>query len=147
MTNPYRNQIEQDILSAEPLELVVILYSGLRDSIGDARRQLAARDMQGRAASISKAVAIVGELASTLDLNRGGELAIGLNRLYSFLVMQLLDGNYRQEDRPLAEAEGVVIALLEAWTAIRPTGNPFGGISTYPGAAELAEAESWSVCG
>ncbi|MBL0159420.1 MAG: flagellar export chaperone FliS [Bryobacterales bacterium] len=145
--NPYRNQIEQDILSAEPLELVVILYSGLRDSIVDARRQLAKRDTQGRAASISKAVAIVGELAATLDLNRGGELAIGLNRLYSYLVVQLLDGNYRQEDRPLAEAESVVTALLEAWTAIRPTATPFAEIPAYPEAADLAEAASWSVCG
>lgn len=147
MINPYRNQIEQDVLSAEPLELVVILYSGLRDSIREARGLLAVGDASGRAAQISKAVAIVGELSSTLDLNRGGELAIGLNRLYSYLVAQLLDGNYRQEDRPLAEAESVVTALLEAWTAIRPTATQFAEIPAYPGASDLAEAASWSVCG
>ena len=118
MSNPYRNQMDQEILCAEPLELVVLLYKGLRRFIQDARRELAANDIAGRALSVSKAMAIVGELASTLDLNRGGDVAAGLHQLYSFLADRLLDGNYRQVDTPLAEAEAVAHTLLEAWTSI-----------------------------
>lgn len=131
MMNPYRNQMDQDILCAEPLELVVMLYKGLRGAIQDARRQLAANDIPGRAGSVSKAMAIVGELASTLDLTRGGEMAAGLHQLYSFLAARLLDGNYRQVDEPLAEAEAVTETLLEAWTALRPESETPAPRSAY----------------
>jgi flagellar protein FliS len=144
MLNPYRNQMDQDILCAEPLELVVMLYKGLHGNIRDARQQLAAGDIAGRARSVSKAMAIVGELASTLDLNLGGELAAGLHQLYSFLAARLLDGHYRQVDGPLAEAEAVTNTLLEAWTAVRtpvekPAVIPIYGDSPY-GAGQHMES-------
>lgn len=113
--------MNQDILCAEPLELVVMLYKGLRTSIQEARRQLAVNDIAGRSQSVSRAMGIVGELASALALDRGGEMAAGLHQLYSFLADRLLDGNYRQVDGPLAEAEAVTETLLEAWTAICPS--------------------------
>jgi flagellar protein FliS len=147
MMNSYQHQMEQVILCAEPLELVVMLYTGLRDSIRDARRQLSTNDITGRAISVSKAIAIVGELASTLDLSRGGEVAAGLNRLYSFLAVRLLDGNYRQVDEPLAESEAIAETLLEAWEGIRraiPTKTPE---SVYAGSSGATEAVALSVCG
>jgi flagellar secretion chaperone FliS len=147
MMNPYRNQMDQDILCAEPLELVVLLYKGLHGNIRDARQQLAAGDIAGRAQSVSKAMAIVGELANTLDLNRGGEVASGLQQLYAFLAARLLDGNYRQVDGPLAEAEAVTNTLLEAWTTVRagnaaavvPPAAPVSAYSEYGNDPYIAE--------
>ena len=118
MVNPYRNQLDQQILCAEPLELVVILYRELERSIQGARRYLAEGDIAGRARLVSRAMVIVGELAGVLDMNRGGEVAAGLQRLYAYMAARLLDGNYRQVDGPLAEAEAVATTLLEAWTAV-----------------------------
>jgi flagellar secretion chaperone FliS len=152
MLNPYRNQMDQDILCAEPLELVVMLYKGLLGNIRDARQQLKAGDIAGRALSVSLAMAIVGELASTLDLDRGGELAAGLHQLYAYLATRLLDGNYRQVDGPLAEAEEVTATLLEAWTTMRagiaaavpvavpiPAYGDHGGYGTYGNEVHGAE--------
>ena len=147
MVNPYRNQIEQQVLCAEPLELVVMLYSELRGSIRDARRLLATGDIVGRARSVSKAMAIVGELANSLDLSRGGDLAAGLHRLYAFLATQLLDGNYRQVDQPLAEAEAVTDKLLEAWSEVRPAAPSVFETASYGEVGESAEMASLSVCG
>ncbi len=145
--NPYQNQMEQEILCAEPLELVVMLYTELRGSIRDARRQLSTNDIAGRAISLSKAMVIVGELVSTLDLRRGGEVAAGLHRLYSFLALRLLDGNYRQVDEPLAEAEAVANTLLEAWVAIGPTSQATASNLGYFGSTGFTEAAALSVCG
>lgn len=145
MVNPYRNQMEQEVLCAEPLELVVMLCGGLRGCIRDSRRQLAAGDIAGRARSVSKALAIVGELATTLDVERGGEIATGLRRLYAFVAARLLDGNGRQVDGPLAEAEAVAATLLEAWTAVCPAAMTTMTASNYPGDRDLVGSASLSV--
>ncbi len=132
MANPYRDQLDQKILCAEPLELVVLLYTGLQGSIREARRHLAAQDAAGRAQSVSKAMTIVGELATSLDPACGGELAVGLNRLYSFVAASLLDGNYRQVDAPFADAEAVTNTLLEAWSALSPSATAVSAPLPHP---------------
>ena len=147
MVNSYQNHIELEISCAEPLELVVMLYTGLLGSIRDARRQLAADDIAGRQRSVSKALAIVGELTSALDLDRGGEMAARLHQLYSFIADRLVDGSYRQMDQPLAEAEAVATTLLEAWTAIRPTATTAAAMPVHAGVAAFAGTASLSVRG
>lgn len=147
MVNHYRSQVEQEVLCAEPLELVVMLYTGLRGFIRDARRQLAADDIAGRARSVSRALAIVGELAVVLDLQKGGELATGLQRLYAYLTTRLLEGNFRQIDAPFAEAESLAGELLEAWSAISRANLAATTIPCYQGDAGFAGAGSLSVRG
>ncbi len=117
--NAYQNTLDQEVLCAEPLELVVMLNAALRDAIREARLRLAQADVAGRSRAISRAMEIVGELASSLDQQRGGDLAIELRRLYAFMSESLLDGNYRQADAPLEAAERVACTLLEAWQELR----------------------------
>ena len=52
----YRDHMQQSILTADPLELVVLLYSGLQDSIGQARQCVRLGDIVGRSAAVSRAL-------------------------------------------------------------------------------------------
>ena len=54
--------LETRILSADPVELVSILYEYAGISVQDARQSLAAGDVPGRARAVTKAIAIMGEL-------------------------------------------------------------------------------------
>lgn len=117
MTNPaaYGNYIESEILSADPVELIAILYRAAIDSIGGARDAVAAGDIESRAKAIGKALAIVSELHGALDGSAGGEIATNLDRLYAYTERLLIDANLRQAAAPLAEAQSILVTLYEGW--------------------------------
>ncbi|MCU1258081.1 MAG: flagellar protein FliS [Bryobacterales bacterium] len=117
MTNTLSAYLEQEILSAEPLQLVCMLYQAAITEVREARRHLATNDISARCAAISKACDLIGELLTSLDMAAGGELAQRLGSLYSYLLARLLEANLKKADEPLAEVLGLLTTLNEAWQA------------------------------
>jgi len=112
----YKNQQDWDILGASPLELVRALYRGAIQAIRQARTCLVNGQIRERSAAITKACAIVQELAISLDKEVGGDVAASLAELYVYIHKRLGDANIEQSDVPLAEAEKLLSTLLEAWS-------------------------------
>ncbi|SRR5581483_7886648 len=111
--------VESRVLSADPLELVQLLYQGALNAVREARACLSQRDIAGRSAAISRAIDILSELTASLDHEKGGELSQNLARLYDYIGRLLLDANFRQIDEPMAESLGLLATLAEAWEQIR----------------------------
>lgn len=114
-TNVLGAYFEQEVLSADPLDLVCMLYQAAIGRVRDARRHLEARAVAPRCEAISKACDIVGELMSSLDLEKGGEVAFRLRDLYVYILSRLLEANLQKKDEPLAEAIGLLTTLGEGW--------------------------------
>lgn len=142
--------LEGRILSANPLELVRLLYQGCSDAVRAARRGLAEDDIGGRSRAISKAHEILTELLTSLDRARGGEIAERLALLYDYMQGRLIDANVRQEDAPLAEVLGLLATLGEAWDGVaeqtRPAAPPESSPWAQPAAGEpeLVGSHAWS---
>lgn len=115
----YQNQQDWEILSATPLDLVCALYRGSIQSVGAARKALQINDIKARSEAITKSCAILQELALSLDLKAGGEIARTLSELYVYMHQRLCDANVEQIDAPLAEVERLLTTLSEAWEQIR----------------------------
>src|SRR5258708_34760751 len=111
----YQNYLEAEVMAANPLELVRLVYRGALDSITAARRHLRLGEIRARSVAITKAMAIVTELARSLDAESSAELSHNLVELYGYVQSLLLEANVRQSDPPLAEAETLLSTLLEAW--------------------------------
>src|SRR5579872_4107269 len=99
--------LESRVLSADPVELIHMLYQHALLQVQSARAALAEGDIVVRSQTIAKALAIIGELEGSLDYNAGGSLSHNLARLYQYMRRRLVDGNMRQDDAPLAEAESL----------------------------------------
>jgi flagellar protein FliS len=110
--------LETRVLSADPVELIGILYEYAVMSVQDARNGLAQGNIPDRSKAIAKVIAILGELESSLDHKLGGEIALNLGRLYRYMRERLTSANLRQVDEPLAEVEALLKTLGEAWQAI-----------------------------
>ncbi len=106
---------EREILEADGWKLVQLLYRKALDSLGQARRHLAAGEIEPRSREITRVSEILNELALALDHDSGGELSRNLAELYDYIQALLHTANYEQKDPPLAEAEQLVGTLLEAW--------------------------------
>ncbi|MGD0499352.1 MAG: flagellar export chaperone FliS [Bryobacteraceae bacterium] len=116
--------LESRVLSADPVELVRLLYQAAADAVRNARRQLAAGDIAARSRAISKASAIVIELAASLDHERGEGIAFRLAQLYDYIERRLIQANIQQDDAPLAEVLGLLATLSEAWEGVRQRPQP-----------------------
>lgn len=152
-------------MSSSPVELVRILYDAAGQAVREARRHLAEGDIAARSRQISKAGAVLAELATSLDATRGGEIAARLGALYSYLGLRLLDANVRQADEPLAEVLNLLETLAEGWRqlaepAMQPVMAAAGTSAAYDaepcatsagygsfmaGRAYAVESQSWSA--
>jgi flagellar protein FliS len=146
--NGHDAYLEGRILSADPIELVRILYHAYSDSVREARLRLADGDIAGRARAVSRAYDILTELLTSLDHQRGGEVSHRLGLLYDYMQRRLLEAHQNQADEPLAEIVGLVMTLTEAWAGVQaqsappePAANPWGPM---PPESEPAASHAWS---
>lgn len=115
ISNPYASHWEQQVLCADPIELVGIMFDHLVGAVMDARQHLLAGDRSARGRSIAKALGLLGELSSSLDVQKGGEMAENLQRLYAFVVDRLVQAQSNQLEKPLLEAAETLRPLRDAW--------------------------------
>jgi flagellar protein FliS len=138
--------LETRILSASPLDLVNILYEHAVIEVQAARQYLADGDVAARSKSVSKVIAIIGELQSSLDRDAGGEIASNLERLYQYMRERLTAGNFQQSDAPLAEVGRLLESIGEAWRAINRASTPWSNSGHIPLGEPIPSAMGgWNV--
>jgi len=107
-----------EVQSRTPLELVVMLYDGALRFIGVAKDAIGRGDIRGRSEAISRTLAIISELQSTLDLERGGEMAASLDDMYRYLTQRLVQATVKNDAAPLDEARRLLETLRDGWQQI-----------------------------
>ena len=116
--------LEEKILSADPVELVRMLYRAAIESVEAARGHRAAQRIAQRSCAISKAVEILMELNASLNHERAPEVSRRLGDLYDYMERRLLEANYEQVDAPLAEVLKLLETLAAAWKMVPPCSRP-----------------------
>ena len=111
--------LESRILSADPLELISLLYQGALDSVHDARKYLAEGDIPARSHAIVKVTDILIELEGSLNHQAGGAISRGLADLYQYMRLRLLEANIRRDDAMLGEVESLLATMAQGWRGIQ----------------------------
>ena len=110
---------EMEVKTADQFELVLLLYKGAAHHLNLAKRYLGDEDIEQRTRSINKAVSMIGELQTALDFEKGGDIAVSLGRLYSYMLIQLSAANSKQSVAPIDEVLGLLSTLQSAWEQAR----------------------------
>lgn len=110
---------KQAVLTASPGQLVLMLYDGILRFLAQAQEAFAEEESVRRIerihTSLEKANNILLELQSNLDLDRGGDYAENLDRLYDYYQRRLVEANLRKHVQPVVEVESLVRQLRDAW--------------------------------
>jgi flagellar protein FliS len=110
---------KENAVSTQPQgRLIVILYEGAIKFLKQAQRELAAGNMAAKGEFINKAVAILNELDSCLNMDDGGEIAQNLHRIYSFMIRRLAEANIRRDPDYIQDVIDCLESLNEGWKAI-----------------------------
>jgi flagellar secretion chaperone FliS len=109
---------EVAIKTANPMQLIVILYDAAIYSLREAREHIERKDIENRSRSVNKCISIISELQSSLNLKSGGAIADSLNRLYNYMKGRIFTANAQQNPQPLEEIESLLENLRSAWRTI-----------------------------
>ena len=107
---------QQDVLTANPIDVIVMLYDALKKNILVGRKKIAKNDVQSAHDHLMKAQQIVVELVNSLDMNY--EISENLLAIYEFILRTLEDANMRKDEKALEPLLEIVGDLREAWNEI-----------------------------
>lgn len=113
--------VETQVSSADPHELILMLFDGALLSVNSAAAAIDAKDTQAKIRHITKAIEIISlGLQASLD-SAGGELAERLGALYDYMSLRLTQANAQNSTAPLVEVSGLLRDLRDAWAQIANT--------------------------
>lgn len=105
-------------VDASPHRLIQMLMEGGLSRIAQARGAMDRGQVAMKGELIGKAIAIIGGLREGLDLERGGEVAANLDRLYEYMVTRLFEANLHNTVAPLEEVAVLLRNVKSGWDAI-----------------------------
>jgi flagellar protein FliS len=118
--NPYVAYRQAQITTADPIDLIILLYEGAIRFTSNAIAALAEREYEQAHRSFVRAQDIVLELLSCLDLEHGA-VAKNLAAIYAYLYRQLVEANIRKDPATAREVVRHLHALLASWQQLRQT--------------------------
>ena len=111
-------QTKVAIESADQHSLVSMLFSGIIDSLLAIENSFDSCDLEARSTYVTKAQSILFGLRSTLDHDKGGEIARLLDSLYDYCIRQLSSSHAGSDIEPVREVKGLIKQLGEAWDSM-----------------------------
>ncbi|HHN63795.1 MAG TPA: flagellar export chaperone FliS [Nitrospirae bacterium] len=104
-----------EINTADRVRIISLMYDGAVNFINLAKEKLLEGDVAGKGLYTGKATAIIGELASSLNMEAGGEIAKNLKMLYDYILDRLLYANLNSDKNSYDEAIRVLNIIREGW--------------------------------
>lgn len=109
---------KHNVNGASPVQLIVMLYDGALRLMEQGRHAMSHGDLQRQNQCLQKAQRIIVELMSTLDMERGGEIAKNLFALYGYVLNELVSANVEDQPEPIERSIKVISELREGWAQI-----------------------------
>ena len=107
------------ILSASPERLILMLFDGALEALNKAKQGFEIEEIKERNETISnsliKAQNIFAELQRSLRMDKGGEFAEHMYKLYDFYVVKLNEANFKKEIEPIDVVIRLFSEIREAW--------------------------------
>jgi flagellar secretion chaperone FliS len=114
-----RVSIESRVASADPHQLILMLFEGARLALALARGHMERGEIVSKGQAISKAISIIDEgLKASLDVEAGGSMAERLHDLYDYMSRRLIAANLDNRLDLLDEVSRLLAELHGAWSQI-----------------------------
>ncbi len=113
INNPYGLYKQNNVMTASPQELTLMLYNGALKFIGLSKIYIEKKEVQNANSSLMRAQDIIQEL--NIVLNMDYEVSAGLRSLYTYILELLVDANIHKDTKYLDQAAELVTELRDTW--------------------------------
>lgn len=130
--------LARELSAASPAKKVAMLLDRAVASLGEAVQAIERHDIQARWNANQRAMQIIEMLLLHLDMEKGGEIAANLDKLYNFMLNRLTQVDIKNDPAPAREVATLLEPLRRSWhelvqreaqasAASRPEPAPAGG--------------------
>jgi len=110
------NSYTQNHINVEsPEKLIEMLYEGALKFTAFAKKSIEKGDIEKKVYWINRTINIFTELLISLDVEKGGDVALYLTGLYEQQIKFLTEANVENDTKKLDIVINVLKGLLEAW--------------------------------
>lgn len=113
MAVPYQYR-KTSVETASPEKLLLMLYSGAINFLGQALVAMEARDFEKVNDMLKKTQAVIEELM--VSLNMDYEISQRLWALYDYFLRRLVEANVKKDREPIDEVLRMITELQETWS-------------------------------
>jgi flagellar protein FliS len=122
--NEYRQVgVRGVVADASPHRLIQMLMEGVLERISMAKGHMQRNRFTEKSRFISSAISIIDGLRSSLDFEKGGEIAGNLEALYDYMNRRLLEANVNNNIEYLDEVHGLMTEIKAGWDGIAAEAN------------------------
>lgn len=123
MSRPYLDSYRSmnahgSLADASPHQVIRVMLDTLLGRVAEARGHMERGEVAAKGEKIGKALNIVEALIMSLDPDRGGEIAVNLERLYDYVSRTLLKANVENRVELLQEVSSLVGEIRAGWDTI-----------------------------
>ena len=115
---PPRAYRESAVLSAQPEQLIVMLYDGARRFLGQAAIAMGDGQVELAHRKLRRTEDILMHLREVLDMEQGGEIASRLQSIYMFCQSYLLKARLDRDPTKIDKVSAMLGELRDAWATI-----------------------------
>lgn len=116
--NYYNEYQRNQISTSNQGKLILMMYDGAIKFTSMAIKSIETKDVAKRGKFIQRTHDIINELSCSLDIKKGGDVAMKLDNLYQFIINQLVLANIKSDRKPLVAILEVLTTLREGWEQI-----------------------------
>lgn len=115
----YRNMgAYGNLAEASPYQVIQLMLDALLSRIAEATGHIERGEVAAKGEKIGKALSIIEGLLLGLDKERGGDIALNLERLYDYVSRTLLKANLENRVDLLKEASSLLREIKLGWDGI-----------------------------
>lgn len=111
--------LQTEVMEADPHKLIALLLEGALTRLSAAKVFIEQNNYAQKNAKIGNVLDIVSALQASLDLEKGGEVALNLERLYDYMTRRLWDANRLNDCEIINEVMGLLMEIKAGWDGIR----------------------------
>ena len=113
MVNAAEAYKRQQVLTATPEALTLMLYNGCLKFMNEGMEALEKKDYEATNTALQKAQNIISEFRITLNMDY--EISHQLFPLYNYVYDRLVEGNLKSDLKQIEEAKTIITELRDAW--------------------------------
>ena len=114
---------KMQIETSDPATLILMLFDRAIALLDKAKNEIIEKQYEEKGNSLTKANEIIAELSGSLDMEKGGEIATSLSRLYNFVMREIVDADMNLNTKAIDNARRIMSELRESWVRIKDNPN------------------------
>ncbi|MCX4187372.1 flagellar export chaperone FliS [Methylophaga sp. OBS4] len=113
-----RGAVESEVNYASPYRIIQMLMEGALSRIATAKGCITRNDIAEKSRQITWGMNIIQGLRTSLDAEKGGDIAANLDALYEYMGRRLLEANMNNDAAILDEVTTLLLEIKSGWDNI-----------------------------